>query len=126
MESSGRTNPMLWERSKKLAVERLGGHSARAMQLAGKLYREAGGKYTGKKTDAQKSLTAWTSQDWRTKTGKPSLITGERYLPAKAIEALSSAEYAATTRAKRAGMAEGKQYVKQPKTIAEKTKKYRL
>ena len=123
---SGRTNPALWERSKKLAVERLGGHSARAMQLAGKLYRESGGKYTGKKTEAQKSLTIWTGQDWRTKSGKPSSITGERYLPAKAIEDLSSAEYAATTKAKRAGMAKGKQFVKQPKAIAEKTKKYRI
>jgi hypothetical protein len=123
---SGRTNAALWEISKKLAVERLGGHSARAMQLAGKLYREAGGKYTGKKTDAQKSLTIWTGRDWRTKSGKPSSITGERYLPAKAIEALSSAEYSLTTKAKRAGMKEGKQFVKQPKAIAEKTKKFRI
>ena len=121
----GRTNPQLWERVKKEAVKRMGGlHSARAMQLAGKLYREKGGKYIGEKTQAQKDLTKWTKEDWRTKSGKPSLLTGERYLPAKAIKALSNAEYAATTRLKRAGMKKGKQYVKQPKAIIEKVKNY--
>lgn len=123
---SGRTKPDLWEKSKKEAIEKMGGlHSARAMQLAGKIYREKGGGYTGEKTKAQKDLTKWTKEDWRTKSGQPSLITGERYLPAKAIKALSGAEYGATTRIKRAGMKEGKQFVKQPKTIIEKVKKYR-
>ena len=69
----------------------------------------------------QQSLANWTKQDWRTKSGKPSAKTGERYLPAKAIKSLTSAEYAATTRAKRKGKAAGKQFVKQPKTIAKKT-----
>lgn len=123
---SSRTKPELWEESKKKAVKKMGGlHSARAMQLAGKLYRESGGGYTGEKTKAQKDLTKWTKEDWRTKSGKPSLETGERYLPAKAIKALTGAEYGATTRLKRAGMKEGKQFVKQPKTIIEKVKKYR-
>lgn len=123
---SGRTKPELWEKVKKEAVKKMGGlHSARAMQLAGKMYREKGGDYTGEKTKAQKDLTKWTKEDWRTKSGQPSLVTGERYLPAKAIKALSSAEYGATTRIKRAGMKEGKQFVKQPKTIIEKVKKYR-
>ena len=49
----------------------------------------------------QKSLMDWGSQKWRTKSGKPSSQTGERYLPTNAIKALSPAEYAATTRAKR-------------------------
>lgn len=102
-----------------------GEHSARAMQLAGKIYREKGGKYSGAKTAAQKSLTKWTKEDWGTKSGKPSNETGERYLPKKAREALSPAEYAATTRAKRKGTALGKQFVKQPKRIAEKTAKHR-
>ena len=53
---------------------------------------------------SQKSLKKWTKQDWRTKSGKPSAKTGERYLPAKAIKSLSSSEYAATTRAKRQGI----------------------
>jgi hypothetical protein len=74
---------------------------------------------------SQKSLKSWTKQKWRTKSGKPSIKTGERYLPAKAIKSLSSKEYAATTKAKRAGTKAGKQFVKQPKTIAKKTRKYR-
>ena len=74
---------------------------------------------------SQKSLKAWTKQKWRTKSGKPSSKTGERYLPEKAIKSLSSQEYAATTKAKREGTAKGKQFVKQPKGIAKKVRKYR-
>jgi len=73
----------------------------------------------------QKSLKDWTDQKWTTKSGKKSSDTGERYLPKKAIESLSSAEYAATTKAKREGKAKGKQFVAQPKKIAAKTAKYR-
>jgi len=73
----------------------------------------------------QKSLKDWTEQKWRTKSGRPSSKTGERYLPEKAINALSPAEYAATTKAKREGKAKGKQFVAQPKKIAAKTAKYR-
>ena len=74
---------------------------------------------------SQKSLKNWTKQKWRTKSGKPSAKTGERYLPEKAIKALTAAEYAATTRAKRKGTKKGKQFVKQPKRIAKKTRRYR-
>ena len=74
---------------------------------------------------SQKSLKSWTKEDWGTKSGKPSGKTGERYLPKKARESLSSAEYAATTKAKRKGTAAGKQFVKQPKEIAKKTSKFR-
>lgn len=73
----------------------------------------------------QQSLKAWTEQKWRTKSGKPSSKTGERYLPEKAIKALSPAEYAATTKAKRAGEKSGKQFVAQPKRIAKKTAGFR-
>jgi hypothetical protein len=73
----------------------------------------------------QQSLKNWGDQKWRTKSGKPSSKTGERYLPEKAIKALSPAEYAATTKAKRKGKAAGKQFVKQPKGIAKKTAGYR-
>ena len=73
----------------------------------------------------QKSLMNWGKQDWRTKSGKPSSKTGERYLPSKAIDALSPAEYAATTRAKRKGTKAGKPHVAQPKKIAENVRKYR-
>ena len=73
----------------------------------------------------QKSLRDWTSQEWQTKSGKPSFKTGERYLPKAAIAALSPAEYAATTKAKRQGKAAGKQFVKQPPKVAAKTARYR-
>ena len=77
----------------------------------------------------QKSLKKWTKEEWGTKSGKPSTqgakATGERYLPKKAREALSPAEYAATTRAKREGTRKGKQFVAQPKKIAKKTARYR-
>ena len=73
----------------------------------------------------QRSLMNWTAQKWRTKSGKRSQDTGERYLPEKAIKALSSSEYAATTKAKREGARQGKQFVSQPKAIARKVRKYR-
>ena len=74
---------------------------------------------------SQRSLKNWTSQKWRTKIGKPSAQTGERYLPTAAIKALSAKEYAATTRAKREGTRAGKQFVKQPKKISKKTARFR-
>ena len=74
---------------------------------------------------SQRSLKAWTKQKWRTKSGKPSAKTGERYLPEAAIKALTPEEYARTTRAKRKGSRKGKQFVKQPKSIAAKTRSYR-
>ena len=74
---------------------------------------------------SQRSLKSWGKQKWKTKSGKKSTDTGERYLTEKAIKALTSAEYAATTKAKRQGTKKGKQFVKQPKTIAKKVKKYR-
>jgi hypothetical protein len=75
--------------------------------------------------ESQRSLRKWEKEEWGTKSGKPSSETGERYLPKKAIAALSSEEYARTTKAKRKGTKRGRQFVKQPKTIAKKTAKYR-
>lgn len=79
---------------------------------------------------SQQSLKSWGKQKWGTKSGKPSTqgpdATGERYLPEKAIKSLSVKEYAATTRAKRKGRAEGKQHVKQPKAVSEKTSRFRV
>jgi len=78
---------------------------------------------------SQQSLKSWTKQKWRTKSGKPSTqgpkATGERYLPSKAIRALSSKEYAATTKAKRKATKAGKQFSAQPNKVAQKTKAYR-
>ena len=74
---------------------------------------------------SQKSLLSWGDEDWGTKSGKKSSDTGERYLPKKAREALSSSEYAATTAKKKADTAKGKQHSAQPKKIATKTADYR-
>ena len=74
---------------------------------------------------SQRSLKNWTDQEWTTKSGKKSSETGERYLPKKAIKAMSSSEYASTTRKKRADTKKGKQHSKQPKKIARKTRRYR-
>jgi len=77
----------------------------------------------------QQSLVNWTRQDWRTKSGKPSTqgpkATGERYLPASAIKALTPAEYTKTSAAKKAGTRAGKQHVKQPEKISQKTAQFR-
>jgi hypothetical protein len=78
---------------------------------------------------SQKSLKKWTKEEWGTKSGKPSTqgkkATGERYLPKKARQALSSKEYAATSKKKRADTKKGKQHSAQPKKIAKKTRSYR-
>ena len=80
---------------------------------------------TTRKKAPQKSLDKWEEEKWGTKSGKPSAKTGERYLPKKAIKALSSKEYAATTRKKKADTKKGKQHSSQPKKVAKKTAKYR-
>lgn len=96
--------------------------SARKAQIVAQKYKAAGGGYSGSKSKAQSSLSKWTKEEWGTKSGKPSTqgpkATGERYLPKKAIQSLSSSEYAATTRAKREGTKKGKQFV--PNTPAAK------
>ena len=74
---------------------------------------------------SQRSLRSWTKQKGRTKSGKKSSETGERYLPEKAIKSLSAAEYAASTKKKREDTKKGKQHSKQPKRVAKKTRKYR-
>lgn len=130
MTSAKRTDEALWERIKKkvMAMDTAGTASgqwsARKAQMAVRLYKEAGGGYIGTKPSSN-SLAKWTKQDWTTKSGKPSSKTGERYLPRKAIQALSDKEYKKTTTAKRKATAKGKQFSKQPKDIADKTKDYR-
>jgi hypothetical protein len=126
----GHANQPLWDRIKNRVQQGSKGGlpgqwSARKAQILVKEYKDSGGKFTGSK-DPQNSLTKWTKQNWRTRSGKPSLKTGERYLPAKAIKSLTSSEYARTTRKKREGMRQGKQFVRQPKSIRNKTRKFRL
>jgi hypothetical protein len=120
-----RTNEKLWESAKAQAKAKMGGkHSARAMQLAGKIYKDKGGDYTGEKTEAQKSMTKWTKEEWTTSSGKPS-EGKRRYLPKAAWSALSESEKKATNAAKAAGGKAGKQFVAQPESVAAKTAKYR-
>lgn len=128
------TNPALRERIKnRILAGSKGGKpgqwSARKAQLLAQQYEKSGGGYRGGKTKAQQSLSKWTGEKWRTKSGKPSTqgsqATGERYLPSRAIKSLSSKEYAATTRAKREGTRAGKQFVAQPKKVARKTARFR-
>lgn len=128
-KTAKRTDEQLWRRIvKRVTREGRGGKpgqwSARKAQLAVRLYKQSGGGYVGAKSK-ELSLAKWTKQRWRTKSGRPSLETGERYLPAKAISSLSAAEYAATTKAKRAGLAIGEQFTKQPQRIAAKVARYR-
>ena len=120
------TRPDLRDRLKrKIMAGGKGGNpgqwSARKAQLLAAEYEKAGGGYTGGRSKSQRSLSQWTKQDWRTKSGKPALETGERYLPAAAIKKLSSAEYAATSRAKREATG---QFSRQPRRIAMKTKEF--
>ena len=104
--------------------------SARKSQELKRQYEEACEKkglkaYKGKKTEKQKDLSKWSKQDWTTKSGKPSSKTGERYLPAKAIKALTDKEYKKTSDKKRKDSKKGKQFSDQPKSIANKVAKYR-
>lgn len=116
----GYSKPELRERLKnKIMAGTKGGKagqwSARKAQLLAQEYEKSGGGYTGGKTTAQKNLSKWTKEKWRTKSGKPSTqgpsATGERYLPTKAIKQLTPKEYAATSRAKKRGTKQGKQFV---------------
>ena len=114
-------DPAKWAAAKSKAKARMGGkHSARAMQLATKIYKAAGGKYEGKKPSAKNNkMKKWTKEDWGTKSGKNSTegrkATGERYLPKKKRDAMSKAAYKKTSDKKRRDTAKGKQYSKQPK-----------
>ena len=128
MSSATKSDPGKWERIvASVKASGKGGSpgqwSARKAQLATLRYKQSGGGYKGPKK-ADNSLSKWSKEDWGTKSGKPSTqgseATGERYLPKAARAKLTPAEYGATTRAKREGMKQGKQFVPQPKSIREK------
>lgn len=124
MSTAKKTNPSLWEKAKSQAKAKMGGkHSARAMQLAVKIYKEKGGGYSGEKSSSN-SLKKWGDQKWTTSDGSKS-EGKKRYLPEKAWKSLTPAEKAATNRAKAAGDAKGKQFVAQPEKVAKKTAKFR-
>ena len=123
------TKPTLRESLKrKIIASSKGGDagewSARKAQMLAAEYKKAGGGYTGPKKESQSKLTKWTKEKWTTDDG--SLSEGKkRYLPEKAWKALTPAEKKATNAAKAAGNKAGKQFVKQPKKVAEKAKKFR-
>ena len=115
---NGREDPKLWEKAKaearrsacRRSSARCGTWNARMAQDAGRIYREKCGDYCGPKTRAQKSLTKWTREDWRTESGEPACRKvnrfgrcADRYLPAAAWESLTKAEKRATQKAKAAG-----------------------
>ena len=129
-KTATKSKPKLWKRivarikSQASHGTRAGQWSGRKAQAAVKAYKKAGGCYRGG-GKSKTSLSKWSKQKWRTKSGKKSSKTGERYLPEKAIKSLSAREYARTTAKKRRDKAAGKQFSKQPKSIARKTKRYR-
>ena len=64
MATAKKTNPALWARAKAQAKARMGGkHSARAMQLAVKIYKKAGGGYRGSKSSKNKLSKCNLSQN---------------------------------------------------------------
>jgi hypothetical protein len=122
--SKGRKDADLYIKANEIADEKYGlPHSARKQQQITRIYKELGGKYTQDIKPNQKSLQDWTMQDWMTKSGMDSRITGERYLPKKVILKLTKKEYDETSKKKKEGMKKGIQYVPQPKKIVEKIKK---
>ena len=128
MSTAKKSNPGLWKRivaAVKAGTKggRAGQWSARKSQLAVLKYKKAGGGYKGPKK-ASNSLSKWSKQKWRTSDGSKS-EGKKRYLPDAAWKSLSSAEKAATNRAKAAGNKQGKQFVRQPKAIAKKVRRFR-
>jgi hypothetical protein len=128
MSSAKKSNPAKWKRivaAVKAGTKggRAGQWSARKAQIATARYKKSGGGYSGAKKKSN-SLSKWSKQKWRTSDGKPSKGK-KRYLPDAAWKALSPAEKRATNRAKAKGNKKGKQFVKQPKRIAKKVRRYR-
>ncbi len=123
------TKPKLRERIKNRIMRgnkggRSGQWSARKSQLLAQAYKKAGGGYRGRKTKAAKSLSKWTKQKWRTKSGKASRKTGERYLPSRLIKSMSSSQYAYETRKKRKATKAGKQRASYSKRTAKRMRRY--
>ena len=128
MSSAKKSNPGKWKRivaAVKAGTKggRAGQWSARKAQIAVARYKKSGGGYRGAKKSSN-SLAKWSRQKWRTSDGKPSRGK-KRYLPDAAWKSLSKSERLATNRAKAEGNKRGKQFVRQPKAIANKVKRYR-
>lgn len=125
---SNHDNPTLWNKIKDKVMKgdkggKAGQWSARKAQILVKLYKDAGGGFIGKKSK-NNSLVRWTKQNWMTKSGMPSLVTGERYLPEKAIKALTDEQYEDTSKAKRESLKLGDQFSAQPNSVLNLVRSY--
>jgi hypothetical protein len=128
-ETAEKSDPELWEKVKaEVTAGSKGGKpgqwSARKAQFAVQEYKRRGGGYLGQK-DPHNHLVEWTEEEWGTKSGGESLETGERYLPKKALEAMSEDEYRRTTAAKRRDLKAGRQFSAQPGDVAAKASRIR-
>ena len=129
MPKSRYTKPKLRERIKNRIMRgnkggRPGQWSARKSQMLALAYKRAGGGYRGGKSKAAKSLSRWSKQKWRTKSGKNSRKTGERYLPSRLIKKMSSSQYAYETRKKRKATKSGKQRASYSKRTRKQVRRY--
>ena len=125
MSTAKKRDPEKWARAKARAKAKMGGkHSARAMQLAVKYYKDAGGTYSGKKSSGNK-LKKWGDQKWdyvsKSDKKKPKSKRG-RYLPKSVRESLSPSEKSSTNRRKRVANARSRRKAKYSKSIARKVR----
>ena len=125
MATSKKLDPQKWARAKERAKAKMGGkHSARAMQLAVKYYKQMGGRYGGAKSSSNK-LSKWSKQDWgyvnKGDKKKPKSKRG-RYLPKSVRTSLTDAQKRATNRKKKEASRKGKQYASYSKSIAKKVR----
>lgn len=120
-----KSNPTLWSKCKSEAKSRMGGkHSARAMQLALKLYKSRGGKFKGKKPTAKNNkMKKWTKQKWMyLKDYKDKNKAKGRYLPEAKWKSLSPSEREATDKKKKQ-QDKNKQYVENTEAAKVKSNK---
>lgn len=124
MATATKLDPEKWARAKAKAKAKMGGHSARAMQLAVKYYKDMGGRYGGAKSSSNK-LSKWTKQNWdyvsKGDKKKPKSKRG-RYLPKSVRTSLTDAQKRATNRKKKEATKKGKQYASYSKAIAKKVR----
>jgi len=113
-----KTDPAKWEAAKTEAKSRMGGkHSARAMQLATKIYKKKGGGYSGAKpSSTNNSLKKWSKQKWGyTGKDKPGQGGSGVYLPENKRKSLKSTkegrkQIASASAKKAKATRQGKQY----------------
>ena len=125
MATATKLDPAKWAKAKAKAKAKMGGkHSARAMQLAVKYYKDMGGRYKGSKSSSNK-LSKWSKQDWgyvnKGDEKKPQSARS-RYLPKKVRKSLTAAQKRVTNKRKKDATRKGKQYAPYTDTIAKKVR----